>query len=187
MTYLKSKKVRLGRRSFTLVELLVVIGIVTVLSIVLIVTLNPIELFREARDSKRITELTSLDRALKLYQTEKGCISLGDPALLYISLPDADPSCGSYPNLPNPAPFSSYRCVPQTNLTNSNGSGWIPVDFTQLAAGALTVLPIDPLNYYNPANFISNHFYEYAISPTSPCDYEINAKMESVKYGLGGG
>ena len=48
------------RESFTLIELLVVLALVAILSVVVILTLNPAELIKQARDSNRLSDLPQL-------------------------------------------------------------------------------------------------------------------------------
>ncbi|PIY59004.1 hypothetical protein COY97_01220, partial [Candidatus Wolfebacteria bacterium CG_4_10_14_0_8_um_filter_39_64] len=56
-----------NEQSFTLVELLIVIGILTILAVVVILTLNPAQFFKEVRDSKRMSEFQELNKALGNY------------------------------------------------------------------------------------------------------------------------
>ncbi|HEY4525527.1 MAG TPA: prepilin-type N-terminal cleavage/methylation domain-containing protein, partial [Candidatus Paceibacterota bacterium] len=49
------------RKSFTLIELLIVIAIVAILSTVVIITLNPAELLRQSRDSVRLSDLSLMN------------------------------------------------------------------------------------------------------------------------------
>src|SRR5579863_4498952 len=56
-----------SRKGFTLIELLVVIAIIAVLAVVVVLTLNPAELLRQARDSNRISDFATLKSALSLY------------------------------------------------------------------------------------------------------------------------
>jgi prepilin-type N-terminal cleavage/methylation domain-containing protein len=64
---------RTSRSAFTLIELLVVIAIIGMLAVVVILTLNPVELFRQARDSNRLSDLATLTtcRSPKLYPARK--------------------------------------------------------------------------------------------------------------------
>ncbi|MEK7094356.1 MAG: prepilin-type N-terminal cleavage/methylation domain-containing protein [Patescibacteria group bacterium] len=60
------------QKGFTLIELLIVIAIIAVLSVVVVLTLNPAELLRRARDSTRISDMSSLNSALNNYRTDGG-------------------------------------------------------------------------------------------------------------------
>jgi type II secretory pathway pseudopilin PulG len=52
------------RSAFTLIELLVVIAITEILSVVVMLTLNPAELLRQSRDSTRIADMGTLNTAV---------------------------------------------------------------------------------------------------------------------------
>lgn len=58
------------RRGFTLVELLIVIAIIAILAVVVFVTLDPLSRFRNARDSKRWSDVTAVLEAVKLNQVD---------------------------------------------------------------------------------------------------------------------
>ena len=61
-----------------------------------------------------------------------------------------------------------------------NGTGWLPVNFTSISSGApVGNLPVDPVNN-------TTYYYAYAASGTN-LTFEMDAKMESTKYSLGGG
>jgi len=63
--------------------------------------------------------------------------------------------------------------------TAADGTGWLPVNFSKISSGSpLGQLPIDPVNN-------SAYLYRYACDPTKKT-FEIDAKMESQKYGNGG-
>ena len=66
------------------------------------------------------------------------------------------------------------------NYRKVNGTGWIPINFSQTTTGSrspLSTLPVDPTN-------TSAYYYAYVANSTST--YEIDAFMESKKYGKGG-
>src|SRR3989344_5819311 len=54
-------------KGFTLVELLIVIGILAVLSAIVVFILNPAQLLAQARDSQRISDLNNLRASLSFY------------------------------------------------------------------------------------------------------------------------
>ena len=63
-------KNRKNRKGFTLIELLVVIAIIAVLAVVVVLTLNPAELLRQARDSNRLSDFATMKSAISLYATD---------------------------------------------------------------------------------------------------------------------
>ena len=59
-------------KGFTLVELLIVIGVLGVLAATLIMTVNPIEQIKKSSDSTRKSDLAQIKRALDLYYDDNG-------------------------------------------------------------------------------------------------------------------
>jgi prepilin-type N-terminal cleavage/methylation domain-containing protein len=169
---------------FTLIELLVVIAIIAILSLVLIFTLNPAELLAEARDSTRLSDLTTLQGAISTYSVATSAGSLGSSTVVYISVPDpvvtstAGDHCDSLglPSLPSPW---TYHCASPNAYKNVDGTGWLPLDFRVInSQSVINVLPADPKNQTS-----SGLFYTYE---TNGSNYEITAAVESGKYGTGG-
>lgn len=60
------------KKGFTLIELVVSIGILAILSMFLIATLNPIDQFRKARDGQRKSDLSQIKKALEQYYQDHG-------------------------------------------------------------------------------------------------------------------
>lgn len=160
---------------FTLIELLIVIGIIVILSVVVVLTLNPAQLLAQSRDSRRVSDLSTLQSALSLYLADVSSPSLGSSTQRCYAH-------GSSSMLS--ATTCSGRFAAGTNTTSSvltpTGSGWIPVDLTQISAGApVSNLPTDPVN---------NATYYMAYSAVqSALTFEMNADMESTKYNSGSG
>ncbi len=93
-----------------------------------------------------MADLRSLDKALSIYESQTMSPSTGSSTKVYLSLPDTSQTCASY-TLPQAPPGYNYACVTEANLRKTNGSGWVPVDFSSIAIGSpLSVLPIDPKN-----------------------------------------
>jgi type II secretory pathway pseudopilin PulG len=157
--------------SFTLVELLVVIGILAILTAAVVIVLNPAELLKQSRDSKRTTDLANLNNAIKLLLTQNPDVNLGSASTVYTSLADSSSTCGSY-SLPSLPAGWKYQCATAANLNKVDGNGWIPVSFS--AAGGVASLPALPVD---PQNTIQN-YYSYV----SGGSWQIGAVFESDKY-----
>jgi type II secretory pathway pseudopilin PulG len=163
--------------SFTLVELLVVIGILAILTAAVVIVLNPAELLKQSRDSKRTTDLAAVNNALKLLLTQNPDVSLGNASTVYVSLADASLAAGATstcPSLGLPALPSGwkYQCVSAANLIKTDGTGWIPVNFAS-GASQLPALPIDPQNVSS-----TGLYYTYA---SANGRWELDFFFESAK------
>jgi len=168
-----------SRASFTLIELLIVIAIVAVLSVVVLVTLNPVELLNQSRDSNRISDLDTLNRALNLFIFALPSGSLGDATKIYVSTPDpnlatATGTCTVAMGFSAP-PGYTYVCASSSTFTRVDGRGWIPVDFTKMIGitSPISRLPTDPVN-----NTSSGFYYTYVPGGS----WAITATLQSQKY-----
>ena len=161
----------LNKESFTLVELLIVIGIIGVLTTAVLVVLNPTEYVRQARDTKRAADLQSIDKALQIVEQQDSNANFGVHQTIYVSVPDTTSTCA---NLGLPALPSGwvYGCVDSAHLQNTDGYGWIPVNFQSVSAVSLSSLPIDPVNETS-----TEEYYTY-----TPGSWELTAHVESSKY-----
>ncbi len=186
------KHIKTNRKGFTLIELLVVIAIIAVLAVVVILTLNPAELLRQARDSNRISDLGTMKSALSLYLADvnvTGTSPLGVWPKVYTNF-NGNPSYAAYmysaTNTLNTGGFLSSTASAagatiqggSATQRNVDASGWIPVNFNAISSGSpIGNLPADPLN-------TGSGTYAYAASSTV---FKFAAKVESAKYGLAGG
>src|ERR1035437_6565486 len=73
MNHMKKNK----KGGFTLLELLIVIAIIAILSVALVIVLNPAETLKKARDAQRISDLSTLKTAIGLYMTSVSPVYLG--------------------------------------------------------------------------------------------------------------
>jgi prepilin-type N-terminal cleavage/methylation domain-containing protein len=183
---MKARSCSCARTGFTMIEVLVSLGILAVIAIALVVTLNPAELTRQARDSNRINDLSQLNQALRHYSFDLPSGNLGSSSVLYVSVPDpaATSSAGSdCSNLDLPALTSgwTYHCAASSTYRNIDGTGWIPVNFSESRAGsAIATLPVDPVNTAAAAPYL---YYTYAAADGK---WELAAVMESRRYKSGG-
>ena len=157
-----------NKKGMTFVEMLVVMGIISILFASFFYIWNTMDIFRKSRDSKRVNDLQILDTALKtILSTEKN-IYLGEEDVIYISLPDSSSTCGSYDLISVFVPYS-YRCQTPENYLKVDGQGWLPVNFTLGKILTVSILPTDPLNN-------KDYFYAYQVKGGR---YKLTARFEN--------
>lgn len=162
---------------FTIIEVLMVVGLVAVLGAAVALTLNPSQLLKQVRDSQRTADLATLTKAIGAYQSAGGS-GLGTAGVVYLSLPDSSSTCGSW-DLPFISGGWAYSCQSTSTYQNPDGTGWIPVNLSQLSVGAsLSELPRDPIN-----DASADLYYTYVANGSS---FELTAYPESSKYRNGG-
>jgi prepilin-type N-terminal cleavage/methylation domain-containing protein len=156
------------KKGFTLIELLVVIAIVAILAVVVVLTLNPAELLKQARDSNRISDLNTVKSALSVYLADVASPVLGVAGACYLSASTTN-------SLANCGFQGTYATVVSSTNRGVSGSGWIPVNLSAMSSGApFGQLPVDPTagNVY---------VYRYVASTTSNT-FKMMATLESAKY-----
>jgi prepilin-type N-terminal cleavage/methylation domain-containing protein len=173
------------RKAFTLIELLVVIAIIAILSVVVILTLNPAELLRQARDSSRVSDVATLTNALNVYLADQGTaasFSLGNSSGTYPSVYDptatstAGDQCQGLTMVSlNSSSGQFWQCSGSNYQRLVNGTGWIPVILSNISSGApIGNLPVDPTNQTS-----TGLIYTYNANGTQ---FEVTASLESQKY-----
>lgn len=60
------------QKGFTLIELLIVIAIIAILGAIVFVALDPLTRFRDARDSRRWSDISAVLNAIKIHQVDNG-------------------------------------------------------------------------------------------------------------------
>jgi len=162
------------KKGFTLLELLIVIGILAILSTTIILVINPAQLLKKARDSQRISDLNTMKTAIAYYITEA-----------------ADPDIGSLYSAQTYSDLAAVKCgaagVAPAVAYTTDGDGWIPIDFdTELTGGSpIGALPGDPNKTAINAN--PGRYYVYLVGSTTDFTFKLVANMESTYYGSGAG
>lgn len=118
-----------GKKGFTLIEMLIVVAIIGILAGSVLVGLGPVQ--RQGRDSRRISDLRSVQNALELYYNKCGfypggvagaaCPAFGALATwaeLTTSLTGSNLGVRQIPNDPSSGRNYFYR-------TNAAGSGYV--------------------------------------------------------------
>ncbi|MCX6797745.1 MAG: type II secretion system protein [Candidatus Falkowbacteria bacterium] len=158
--------------SFTLIELIIVIAILTILAAVIVLVINPAEYLKSSRDSARMSDFASIKSSIGLYIAD-GRSSMGSSNIVYVSIPDSSAVCANL-GLPALPATWSYACSTSDNYRKSNGTGWLPIDFTQISFGnVLQTLPVDPVNATSTGNY-----YTYVTGGS----YQLSTLFESSKY-----
>ena len=164
------------QKGFTLIELLVVIAILAVLSIAVVLVLNPAELIRQGRDATRMSDLSAINSAIALFTADQpgGSGWIG-----------ATTTCTNGTSIP--AAAATTTCTTNA-LTTITGTGWINIRFSDISSGSpLPKLPMDPVNSAASTACVGTPdgcFYGYKASSTFGI-YKIYANMESNKYKTG--
>lgn len=191
---------------FTLLELLIVVAILAILSVAVVMVLNPAETLKKSRDAQRISDMSTLKTAIGLYLTNTqtpllnnvasnvgckatavGARAAGGTEKVYYSYPTES-------GVITDATIDGATTTPKVQValadyTKTSGAGWLPINFDSLVGGSpISNLPIDPINII-PAGHLASvdntdlvYRYSCAISPLS---FEIDAVLESSAYTSG--
>ena len=161
------------KKGFTLLELLIVIGILAILSTTVILVINPAQLLKKARDSQRISDLNTMKTAIAYYITEAATPDIG---LEYTAKTYSDVMSVN---------CSSIAASTSTAVT-TDGLGWIPIDFnTELSGGSpVGGLPTDPNKTLIDDD--PGRYYVYLVGSTTNYTFKLVANLESANYSSGG-
>jgi len=121
-------------KAFTIIELLVVIGIIAILAVMLLVAINPAEAQRRARDSQRLKDVATLQSIVESYinngNTPSGCTTSAPCYSSSIAGLGSQPcsanwmgfnSCTSGATVPvEPLNGATFDCVNGLNTTTTN-------------------------------------------------------------------
>lgn len=171
-------------KGFTLIELIIVIGIIALLATTVILVINPAKLFQEARDSQRIADFGQLNSALGLYLA-----SASTPEMSVVGACGTNwwasisaLVAGSQP-FATPAVAVASQTITAANMRKVDGNGWIAVNFGLISSGSpLPALPVDPKNNDAASLATTGLFYAYQCQDSPNLTYELNTRMESTRF-----
>lgn len=190
--------IQTNKKGFTLLELLIVITILAILTLVVVLFINPVEILKKSRDVQRMSDLSTAKTAIVLYLQDRGSNNLGGTTYCASSVPAAgilDTATGNKIRMSLGATAANektsagtpryYTATTTADVYLNSGKGWIPyVDFTTFASGApIEKLPADPTNTGGSGGTegINSLYYRYACKTNNT--FEIDATLESDTYG----
>ncbi|HUX35442.1 MAG TPA: type II secretion system protein [Candidatus Paceibacterota bacterium] len=165
------------QKGFTLIELLIVVSIIAILAVFVILTLNPAQMLAQARDSQRLSDMSTLKSAISLYLQDVSSPNIGNANYCYGSSPNTSTTVGCGRMAATDVTISTTSVASSSNVS---GGGWIPVNFSTIGSGSpIGSEPVDPINN-------ATYFYSYATNDSPNFQFEIDTKMESTKYAASG-
>ncbi|HEY4525594.1 MAG TPA: LamG domain-containing protein, partial [Candidatus Paceibacterota bacterium] len=121
-----------------------------------------------------------MNKSIGIYQADVPQGLLGTASTTYVSI--ADPTatttlgtnCGGIGLTTSSLPSGwSYHCASSSTLSNIDGTGWIPINFSQISSRSpLSRLPTDPINTSSTGSY-----YTYTMGGS----WELTGAMESQK------
>gem|GEM_PF-3774379 len=110
--------------SFTLVELMIVLAILSLLAAIIIFAIKPGNIIDQTNDTRRVSDLNNIAKSINyLNVIQLGNLNLGSAVTVYTSLPDnTSTTCNSYalPSLPT---GYTYACKNNTDYRKNDGNG----------------------------------------------------------------
>lgn len=159
-------------------ELLIVIAIIAILATIVVVIINPAEMLRQARDSTRVSDFSTINSAIALFFASSADVSHSALCRVTSGTGDGDVPTGC----------SGLGAAVSTS-TLVNGNGWVAINFTRIPGGSpISTLPIDPANG-------SSQCYDGETTRTDLCqyvfmsftansgEYRLASRLESSRYG----
>lgn len=161
-----------------ILRFLIYLGLITILVSLYIQYIEPffIKLAQQKRDKTRIENLSLINSALEKILKNNLDLSIGNPNIVYISVPSDNPNCNNLKLSSLPKKYR-YACKSKDIFQNIDGSGWLPVNFTKLTENIFTdhLFPVDPINIAE-----DGYYYTYIADK----GFELSALLESDKYSL---
>jgi type IV pilus assembly protein PilA len=177
-------------KGFTLIELLIVLALIAILAAILIVVIKPGQIFMRARDTQRSGDLRNLSQAVDAYLTELAinpnlkwpergaCSSTANWSVFFSTTTTAtSPPLTGWPNIPTGGTATG------TISQATDGNGWVPLNFSQVAVLNLPLLPLDPRNGQTGGGVV----FAYSFTCDTNFNYEFAAKLEAGAMDKDGG
>lgn len=163
----------LHKKGFTLIELIIVIALIALLATTVILVINPVKIFQEARDSQRIADLGQMNSAMSLMlATSSTQPTMGSGTTKCYQLLTTYDCKTRYANTSGITAFATPTVAGSQKV---DGTGWVPVALG--SSPAIAAWPKDPSDATASNTTL---FYSYAYDSSNA--WEFSAKMESARY-----
>jgi prepilin-type N-terminal cleavage/methylation domain-containing protein len=168
------------KKGFTLVELLIVIGILVILSTAAVLVINPAELLKQSRDAQRLADLNAIQSAIGLYtsQVDNAVIYKTADAGVYTGRCTFQPTADNNPFGIHTNVTGTCLLVTGTDARAVNGNGWVSAQLSDMTTVGGQVpfssLPTDPSN-------TATNMYGYKAVEADKT-FEIDTRLESQKH-----
>ncbi|MFQ5452202.1 MAG: type II secretion system protein [Candidatus Paceibacterota bacterium] len=153
------KKIKSHNQGFTLIEILIVIGLIAILAVVALLAINPAQAQKRTRDIQRMKDLSTIEGVLSQWIADGNGPTTGKCL---------DPIVGG-----------TCNSSASTGTSESCSSNFLQEDLCKYANS----IPVDPLNgntvaFVNGAGSTTSTVAQYIVG-LSGVDYEVNARLES--------
>lgn len=177
MVFMRKKK---QRKNENVLKIIIAIGVV---AIIFSLCLKYYHIFlpdlkRQQNDEKRIADIELLDSKLNDLQKTDSDVFKSEVNKAYISLPSDFANCSDL-NLPSLSEGWEYRCKNKTDLRKTDGTGWIPIDFSKQLSISFNLLPVDPENSADDLNY---YIFIITAGTDSKISWALSTSLESEKY-----
>ncbi len=159
------------QNGFTLIELLTVIAVLSVLATVLVIVINPTEMQRRSRDSKRTADMSSLRRAIDL--------ALADDQVMTAS--NLNINSGTAVTNVSGLDLSKYLPTVPQDPSYSTGGGSVQVIGASCSAGTMAKSAIS-YQFWNDGN---TYILRANMESLSNCPSVQNDGNNNVTYEVG--
>lgn len=172
------------KRAFTLIEILMVVTITAILASIIFISVGSAQ--KKSRDSRRISDLQSLNSTINIYQQEKGFFpyeQAGDFSSCStnwcVSAADASEVIGVYNGYSTRGACSAKQWIgglacKERTLAN---------DCTCSKTEIIQNLPLDPVNKFKSTSPSlvdqGNFFYAYKVTGDKKVGYKLITKLEN--------
>lgn len=176
------------RKGYTFIELMLVVGIISLLAVVLLIYINPLVQYQRARDKQRKSDLAQIQRALEQYYNDNNQYPVSDANFQIVDASVGVISWGgTWPGYMKNVPKDSrsgYRYAYYRPINLATGNPYPSVYYLY------TILerPQDdpgacPSNFCQSASGAGANMCKTSV-PSVPCNYGVSSSNVQVDTGI---